>query len=136
MSDNDETASLAFPPDVMAKLSKMQQIQFWVVFMEPQSGWDIKGSGVRDAMAAHIEWLERLEADGKLLLSGPLGLPDWDGSGMVILRADNLEAAQALAETEPFHIEGLRKNRVKSWNVNEGTLVVRVEIFSGKGRLC
>ncbi len=135
MSDNHQNAAPVFPPKVAEKIAQMQQIQFWVVFMEPQSSWSSDVSGVRDTMLSHIEWLETLESAGKILLSGPIGLPNWNGTGMAVLRAENLEAAQALAETEPFHIRGYRKNKVESWNVNEGTLLIRVEIFSGKGRL-
>lgn len=135
MSDGHGSAASPFPPEVNAKLSQMQQIQFWVVFMEPQGSWSLDNPDIHKTMLSHIEWLERLESEGKILLSGPLGLPDWDGTGMAILRADDFEAAKTLAETEPFHNLGVRKNRVKAWNVNEGTLLLRVEIFSGKGRL-
>lgn len=135
MNETHPPPASPFPPEATAKLAQMQQIQFWVVFMEPQSSWDLGNTGIHNAMLSHIEWLERMEADGKLVLSGPLGLPDWDGTGMAIMRSESLAAAQALAETEPFHKLGVRRNRVMAWNVNEGTLLLRVEIFSGKGRL-
>lgn len=132
----------ALAPELSEKLASMQQIQFWVVYMEPTDKWGIADESslsfiVRDQslLLRHIEWLETLEAEGKLFLSGPVGLPAWDGSGMAIVRAESLEAAQALAETEPFHVRGLRKNRVRSWNVNEGALFLRIDVMSGRGRL-
>lgn len=126
---------MAFPAELAAKIAAMQQVQFWAVYMEPQSSWNLNAPELHDALASHIAWLERLEAEGTLSLSGPIDLPNWNGTGMAILRSESIKAAAALAETEPFHVQGFRKNVVKPWNVNEGTVISRAQLLSGKGQL-
>lgn len=39
------------------------------------------------------------------------------------------------AAGEPFHAAGLRRNTVRSWQVNEGTVTVRVDLLDGRGTL-
>lgn len=142
MTETTEVSPTEIIPELATKLAYMQQLQFWLIFMEPTDKWGIIGESsqafiLRDQplLLRHLEWLEALEADGKLFLSGPVGLPAWDGSGMAVVRAESLESAQALAETEPFHITGHRRNSVRSWNVNEGALFLRIDVMSGRGRI-
>lgn len=142
MNETLEESTPTLTAELSAKFAAMQQIQFWVIFMEPTEKWGIAGESsqsfiLRDQplLLRHIEWLEALEAEGKLFISGPVGLPNWDGAGMAIVRAENLEEAQALAVTEPFHVQGLRRNSVRSWNVNEGAIFLRIDLMSGRGRL-
>jgi hypothetical protein len=65
-----------------------------------------------EMVARHIEHLRRLDDEGKLVLAGPF--EDYPG-GMVIVRADSLESARRIVESDPFVIEGVRTFEVRTW---------------------
>ena len=74
----------------------------------------------REAFDAHIDWLRRIEDDGTMFASGLLkDEKNWDGSGMASVRAASYEDAVKIAEEEPFHTAGVRKNDVQVWMMNE-----------------
>ena len=85
----------------------------------------------REAFDAHLAWLRRIEADGTMFASGVLkDENNWDGSGMAIVRADSYEEAVKIAEAEPFHAAGVRKNEVQGWLMNEGNFNFTVKLMN------
>lgn len=64
---------------------------------------------------AHVQHLTELERDNRLVLCGPFA--DFPG-GMVIIRADSLEEAQALAEQDPFVASGVSGYEVRTWQMS------------------
>nr|WP_316656731.1 YciI-like protein [uncultured Gellertiella sp.] len=57
---------------------------------------------------AHVDWLNGLNAAGTLKIAGPFLDADGKPCGsLVIIRADDLAAARALAEQDPYAIAGL-----------------------------
>ena len=57
------------------------------------------------AVVNHVENLQKLDDDGKLELCGPFkGYPGV--AGMVVLRADSYEEAEALCKAEPLVMGG------------------------------
>ncbi|MDN5872146.1 MAG: YciI family protein [Nitrococcus sp.] len=61
------------------------------------------------AREAHLQRLERLKADGRLLLAGPHPAIDSEDPGpagfsgsLVVAEFDSLEAAQAWADADPY----------------------------------
>ncbi|HLN64956.1 MAG TPA: flavin reductase [Symbiobacteriaceae bacterium] len=68
-----------------------------------------------EAIRAHVRHLERLEAEGRLLLCGPFA--DGEG-GTVIIRAESLEAARAVAEADPFVALGLEEYTVRELHLS------------------
>ena len=44
------------------------------------------------------------------------------------MRAAPIDEARALAESETFHKAGLRRNTVAGWQLNEGSIDVRVRL--------
>ncbi len=50
------------------------------------------------------------------------------GLGLTVLRAKDANEARALAEADPFFINGLRTFDLKEWTIMEGTLGVRVNL--------
>jgi hypothetical protein len=50
------------------------------------------------------------------------------GIGLIIYRAESLEAARALAENAPMHKTGARSFTLRRWMVNEGSFTVSVEL--------
>ncbi|XVV15373.1 YciI family protein [Actinoplanes sp. CA-131856] len=66
----------------------------------------------------HLEHLAKLQASGSLLLAGPLA--DLSG-GIIVLVADDLEAARALVEQDPYTQHGVTKDReLKEWKITVG----------------
>lgn len=55
-----------------------------------------------DVIKKHVEHLKRLDENGQLVLCGPF--TDYDG-GIVIIKAESLEAAKTIAESDPFITE-------------------------------
>lgn len=66
----------------------------------------------------HMEHLARLEAAGSVLLAGPLA--DLSG-GVILLAADDLEAAQALVDQDPYTQHDVTKDReLREWKITVG----------------
>jgi len=60
----------------------------------------------------HLEYLNNLKEQGKVAAMGPF----LDGSGgLVVYIADSLEEAKALAENDPYVIEGVRRLELHEW---------------------
>ena len=85
----------------------------------------------RAAFDAHLEWLRRIEADGTMFASGVLkDETGWDGSGMAIIRAESYEDAVRIAEAEPFHQAGVRKNEIQGWVMNEANFKFSLKLMN------
>lgn len=85
----------------------------------------------REAFDKHLEWLRQIEADGTMFASGVLkDENNWDGSGMAIVRAASYDEAVKIAEAEPFHVAGVRKNEVQGWLMNEGNFTFTVKLMN------
>jgi hypothetical protein len=108
--------------------------QLYVVFTIP-----VNGIGpVMENLARHLEFQEKLEREGIMFAAGPHWTDDeqrWDGDGMVVIRADSLAEARAIAAEDPMHTSGARSCRVRPWLVNEGTLTVKLDFASGRFRV-
>ena len=79
-------------------------------------------------LPAHLEYMIGLEKEGVLFASGPLVEPGGQprGDGMTILRTASAEEARAIAERDPFYVNGLRSFEVREWTLMEGSLTLRV----------
>ncbi len=56
-----------------------------------------------DLINMHVEHLKKLDENDQLVLCGPF--TDFDG-GIVIIRAESIEEAKIIAESDPFIAEG------------------------------
>ena len=54
------------------------------------------------------------------------------GTGLIVYRADSLEAARALAEADPMHARAVREFTIRRWLINEGSLTLSVGLSTGK----
>lgn len=64
-------------------------------------------------LAAHGAFLDDLRRQGRLELAGPFG----DGSGgAYLLRANDADAAKALAFNDPLHSSGASTVSVREWD--------------------
>lgn len=70
-----------------------------------------------DTRPTHVEWLNKINAEGKLAFAGPF----LDGEGkpngsLVVVKADSAEVARALGEADPFFKAGVFESvEVKPW---------------------
>ena len=85
---------------------------------------------LKPLLPAHLEYMIELEKRGALFASGPLsdGAGPPTGAGLTILRTASMAEARALAEADPFVINGLRTFELKEWTIMEGTLGLRVNL--------
>jgi hypothetical protein len=105
---------------------KMLRKKFYVVLSKPA----VTPDKLQPYLSAHLEYMIGLEKRGLVFASGPLadGEGPPTGQGLTVLRAKNANEARALAEADPFFINGVRSFEIKEWTVMEGTLGVRVNL--------
>lgn len=102
----------------------------FVVFTTPANGM----GPVMKNLSSHLEFQGELEAKGIMFGAGPF--PDdneenWEGEGMVIIRAESMEEARAIADEDPMHKSGARTYRIRHWLLNEGKFTIELK-FSDK----
>jgi hypothetical protein len=105
---------------------KMLRKKLYVVLSKPA----VTPDKLQPFLAAHLEYMIGLEKRGYVFASGPLsdGAGPPTGAGLTVLRARDLAEARALAEGDPFFVNGLRTFELKEWTVMEGTLGLRVNL--------
>ena len=88
---------------------------------EPQ---DVKAS-----LPDHLAYQAKLERTGSLAFAGPMSDESgahMQGIGMIVYRAESLDAARALAEGDPMHQSRARTFVLRRWMINEGSFSVSV----------
>ena len=105
---------------------KMLRKKLYVVMSKPVMSPD----KLQMFLSAHLEYMIGLERRGHVFASGPLADADGPptGLGLTVLRAKDAAEARALAEADPFFINGIRTFELKEWTLMEGTLGVRVNL--------
>ena len=99
------------------------ELALYVMILEPTESCPAPGTDEFFAvLREHFVYWWELEEAGLLVGAGPL---EWDvpGTGMAIVRAASRDHAERLAAEEPFATRGLRRNRIRPWQLNEGALV-------------
>ena len=84
-----------------------------------------------EGLPAHLEYQARMEAEGHLVLAGPLSDPTGTattGEGLIVYRASDIATARALAEADPMHRDGLRGFELRAWLLNEGGLQLVISL--------
>lgn len=90
---------------------------------------------VKAVLPDHLAYQAQLEAEGKLALAGPMSDATGEhmrGTGMIVYRAESLEAARALTEADPMHATGTRTYVLRRWLINEGSLTLSVGLSTGR----
>ena len=117
--------------DVLAASEGMLQKQLYAVFTTPTNGM----GPVMENLGPHLEFQVKLERDGIMFGAGPFWADnevDWNGEGMVLIRADSLAHAKEIANSDPMHASGARSFTVRPWLLNEGTMTIRIDYSTGK----
>ena len=87
---------------------------------------------IEKRLPEHLEHQIRLEQEGIMFGAGPLFTDQGQGGrGMIIVRAGSFEEARAIADRDPFHKSGLRIYTVDRWQLNEGTVSIRINYSDG-----
>ena len=104
----------------------MLQKPLFAIFTTPNDGLGPVFANIEE----HLKFQVQLEHDGILYAAGPLWTDDgenWEGEGMVIVRAASIADATTIAERDPMHKSGARSFRVRPWLINEGSVTVRLD---------
>lgn len=118
--------------EVLDASKGMLQKQLYVVFTTPTNGI----GPVMENMEEYLKHQARMEREGIYFGSGPFWTDDeeyWEGEGMFIVRAESLDEAKKIADSDPMHSSGARSYTCRPWLLNEGTLTVKVT-YSNSGR--
>ena len=97
---------------------------FFAIVTQPAPG--TTPDQLRATLPAHLDHQVKLEKEGILFAAGPLDAEDGSRRGLIVIRAESFEEARGIADTDPFHAQGLRTYTVEQWTVNEGSYTVRL----------
>lgn len=117
--------------DVKKASSAMLQKQLYAIFTVPTGGMEPILAGLEE----HLGFQMQLEREGIMYAAGPMWSDDekeWNGDGLVVVRAGSRAEAVAIAERDPMHRSGARNFTVRPWMINEGTITVRLDMSSQK----
>ena len=93
---------------------------------------------LKNNLPDHLAYQRDMELAGNLVMAGPISDPTGNemfGSGMIVYRAETMEAAKALADADPMHSSGARTYTLNKWLVNEGNLSITVGLSTGTASL-
>src|ERR1700761_5958172 len=81
-----------------------------------------KKEDIERLVPPHKEWLEEMEAGGKIFVAGPFLDENYkySATGLIVFRAETAGEARQLAERDPMHADGVRTFRIVPWQLNEG----------------
>jgi uncharacterized protein len=115
-----------FEERVAEMMRKMLRKKLYVLISTPVA----PPEKLKPFLMAHLEYMIGLERRGLVFASGPLadGEGPQSGHGLTVLRAKSAAEARALAEADPFFINGLRTFELKEWTIMEGTLGLSVNL--------
>jgi uncharacterized protein YciI len=117
-------AALLFPTALAAAPLPMPSDwqTVYAVFLErADDGPALSDDAHRVLRMMHVQYQLRLQADGKAAAAG--GFANGDGAiGMLLLCADGVEAATALANADPAVQFGQMRARVRAWQVPAGRI--------------
>ncbi|MEO0831055.1 MAG: YciI family protein, partial [Pseudomonadota bacterium] len=84
---------------------------------------------VKNVLPEHLAYIAKLETEGVLAFAGPMSDEtgeNMEGMGMIVLRAESMEQARALAAADPMHESGARSFVLRRWLINEGSVTLSV----------
>ncbi len=110
--------------------SGAQKVVF-LCFTEPVG---VSADGIRPHLSEHKAWLAERERSADLLFAGPMLDEDYrySGSGLLDIQAESIAAANDIADRDPLHINGIRQYRMVPWQINEGSVDIRLTLSDGK----
>lgn len=125
MSEDNKPTALSVA-EVKKASAAMLQKQLYAIFTTPTDGIGPMLENMHD----HLAFQVALEEEGVMYAAGPMWTDDeqeWEGEGLVIVRAESRADAIKIAERDPMHQRQARSFRVRPWMINEGTITVRLD---------
>jgi uncharacterized protein len=116
--------------DIMQACEGMLRKELYCIFTTPANGM----GPVMEQLDAHLKYQISLEERGIMFGAGPFfadNEDDWEGEGMVVVRAGSLDEARRIADDDPMHASGARSFTVRPWLLNEGTFTMKVRFSDG-----
>lgn len=104
--------------------------KLYVVFTSPVNGM----RPVMEVLDEHLAYQNKIQNEGIMFGAGPFSdaaEQNWDGDGMIIIRADTMAAAKIIADNDPMHKAGARSYKIRPWLLNEGKVTIDLK-FSNK----
>ena len=104
--------------------------KLYVVFTSPVNGM----RPVMEVLDEHLAYQNKIQNEGIMFGAGPFSdatEQNWDGDGMIIIRADTMAAAKIIADNDPMHKAGARSYKIRPWLLNEGKVSIDLT-FSNK----
>ena len=93
--------------------------EFYIVDTRPKDG--VSRDEMMKVLPDHLDYQIKLEKNGTLFAAGPAEGEDGNRvGGVIVYRADNFDAARAIADADPMHAEGVRGYTINKWTLNEG----------------
>ena len=120
--------------DVLNASNEMLNKDLYVIFTKPVSGM----RAVMENLEEHLKFQVSLEKNEIMFGAGPFWEDneiDWNGEGMVIIRATSLNHAKEIASSDPMHKSGARSFTVRPWLLNEGNIQFSLDYSTGKFNL-
>lgn len=117
--------------DILEASAGRLRKQLYVVFTRAANGL----GPIMANIEPHLKFQDELESKGIMFGAGPLwnlGEDNWEGEGMVIIRAESAAEADKIAASDPMHQSGARTYTIRPWLLNEGTLTVKLTYSDGK----
>ncbi len=117
-----------------AKARGALALELYVVHSTPAKSPDDIKSNLPD----HLAYQAELERSGHLAFAGPMSDESGEqmlGMGLIVYRAESLEAARVMAEGDPMHKSGARSFVLRRWMINEGSFTVQVGLSTGGAKL-
>ena len=116
--------------DEIARLkAAMWKKTFFLMEREMKDGARLAG-----ATLDHYRWMIGEEKRGRVFLSGPtFALDGTPTGGMTVLRVASEAEAHSVAAADPFVASGAVGYRLRTWQVNEGSLTLRVDLSDMTG---
>jgi hypothetical protein len=104
--------------------------QFFAIFTIPVKGMD----DILQVLAEHLKFQVELDDSGIMFAAGPLcdvETNTWKGRGLIVVRAESIAEATAIADADPMHQRGVRRYEIVPWLVNEGSMDLRIKYSRG-----
>lgn len=89
----------------------MNPFQRYVVMLNKIDGVETPQEIIKE----HVQFLQKLESRGQLEMCGPFS--DFPG-GMLVLKANSLEEAKDIANSDPFVQSGVRAMSLRTWELS------------------
>jgi uncharacterized protein YciI len=110
------------------KILNDQVFNVFIVIAETLEKWQNPSSEEgKNVLMEHYKWGAELKSKNKLILAGPTNFeltsankinPIGHTTGIIMLNATTREEATKLAEKDPFHLHGYRRNIVLSLKIS------------------